>query len=77
MNRKYQTSSTMYIDKFTEKVVQPDAGLISTLHSVLDTLPEEKAAIIDITVAQLLRFHDPNIPRRFAQDELIMPGDKK
>ena len=76
MCRQYQTSATMFIDRFTEKVVQPDAQLINQLHKLLDMLPDENHALmIDYTVADLLRFHNPSFvtPRQMT---IEYQGDK-
>lgn len=72
MSRTYITSPTFYEDRFTEKVIQPDRNLISTLHALLDTIPNEKVALtIDLCVSELLRFHNPNLPMPFTAKELI------
>ena len=60
MSRVYATKPTMFVDNFTEKVIQPDATLIKQLQLVLDSLPENQALIIDHIVAELLKFHNPN-----------------
>lgn len=58
--RKYSTSPTMFMDRWTQKVVQPDANLIKALHSYLDLIPNDDHALaIDLIVADLLRFHNP------------------
>lgn len=70
--RNYFTKPTFYDDRFTEKVIQPDANLVNTLHRLLDTIPNDKVALsIDLCVSELLRFHDPNRPMPFTAKELI------
>ena len=70
--RNYLTKPTFYDDRFTEKVIQPDASLINTLHRLLDTIPNDEIALsIDLCVSELLRFHDPNRPMPFTAKELI------
>lgn len=59
MSRQYTTTATMFVDRFSEKVVQPDERLVGALHRVLDTLPDNTALMIDLIVADLLRFHNP------------------
>ncbi len=73
---KYRTSATMYMDKYTEQVVQPDENLIKQLHAYLDMVSitnEQLALAIDMTVAELLRFHDPNRQSILTPPELIEP----
>jgi len=70
--RKYITKPTFYDDRFTEKVIQPDANLVNTLHRLLDTISNDKVALsIDLCVSELLKFHDPNRPMPFTAKELI------
>lgn len=74
MMSKYATSSTMYIDKFTEKVIQPDENLIKTLHAYLDMVAitnENLAMAIDMIIADLLRFHAPNRRSILTPPELL------
>lgn len=70
--RTYLTSSTIYTDRFTIALIQPDQNLIKTLHSFLDTIPDSATALsIDLCVSELLRFHNPNLPMPFTPKELI------
>lgn len=70
--RNYLTKPTFYDDRFTKKVIQPDANLVNTLHKLLDIIPNDKVALsIDLCVSELLRFHDPNRPMPFTAKELI------
>ena len=72
MSRQYTVKSTMFIDRFTTKVVQPDEQLVATLHRLLDMIDDDSHALmIDHCVAQLLMFHDPNIPGRMTPPELL------
>lgn len=60
MSRQYQTKATMFVDRLTDNVVQPDAQLVAQLHGLLDMIPDvNHALMIDHTVADLLRFHNP------------------
>lgn len=72
MSRTYLTSPTIYTDRFTEAIIQPDSNLIKTLHALLDTIPNDKVALsIDLCVSELLRFHNPNLPMPFTAKELV------
>lgn len=72
MNRQYSVTPTMFMDRFTEKVVQPDAMLVAQLHALLDLIPDDTHALgIDLCVSQLLRFHDPNVSGRLRPPEIV------
>lgn len=79
MSRTYLTSPTVYTDRFTETLIQPDSNLIRTLHRLLDTIPNDKVALsIDLCVSELLRFHNPNLPMPLTAEELVaMQEDTK
>ena len=77
MSRTYLTRPTIYTDRFTEALIQPDQNLIHTLHRLLDTIPNDKVALsIDLCVSELLRFHNPNLPMPFTPRELVDMQDK-
>ncbi|ODR25796.1 hypothetical protein BHQ19_10210 [Mycolicibacterium porcinum] len=62
----------MYVERFSVKVVQPDESIVNQLHHLLDLIPDDNLALmIDNCVAQLLRFHDPNIHGQMAPPELL------
>ena len=74
MSRNYSTRSTMFIDRFTTKVVQPDRNLVESLHALLDMIPDDSHALaIDHCVTQILQFRDPNIPGRSLPAEVLYP----
>lgn len=76
---KYSTSATMYIDRFTEKVVQPDENLIKQLHAYLDMVAitnKQLAMAIDMVVYDLLRFHDPNRKNMLTPPEIINQNER-
>lgn len=80
MSRKYMTSPTMLHDKYADKVVQPDLKAVETLHKLLDMIPQDNLALmIDLTVADLIRFHNPpNIAQAaLANPEVILPTNKE
>lgn len=77
MSRTYLTTPTMYTDRFTEALIQPDRNLIETLHALLDTIPNDKVALtIDLCVSELLRFHNPNLPMPFTAEELVRAQER-
>lgn len=73
--RNYITSPTMFADRFTERVVQPDESLVNQLHKLLDMIPNDNHALaIDHIVSELIRFHDPN---RQHYADLLSPNTEK
>ena len=65
----------MLHDKYADKVVQPDLKLVDTLHELLEMIPQDNLALmIDLCVADLIRFHNPpNISQAsLANPEIIL-----
>ncbi len=79
MSRKYLTSPTMLHDKYADKVVQPDLYAVETLHKLLDMIPQDRLALmIDLTVANLIRFHNPpNIGQAVLANPEVTPPTKR
>lgn len=59
--RYYRTYSKMLHNKYQDKIEQPDLRHIETLHAILDTLDEQKAMMIDLIVADLIRCAYPPV----------------
>jgi hypothetical protein len=73
MGRTYVTSPTMLHDKYSDKVVQPDMRAVETLHKLLNMITDDRLAVaIDMVVADLIRFHNPQ--HGMFEPELIMPA---
>lgn len=75
--RNYQTKATMLIDPLARytgiSVISPDERLVEQLHKLLDMIPDENHALmIDHTVAEIIRFRNPNRQRL---PELEQPHD--
>jgi len=71
---KYITSPTMYVDRFTEKVIQPDENLVKQFHSYLDMVAitnKQLAMAIDMTVSDILKFKDPNRMNQLTPPEIL------
>jgi hypothetical protein len=63
MSRQYRVQPTMFVPQYPtydEGIVAPDAKLVAQLHRLLDMIPHDNLATsIDMTVSDLLRFHQP------------------
>jgi len=70
----------MFVDRFTQKVVQPDESLVKQFHRLLDVVSrtdENLAFVIDLVVADLLKFRNPNQQSHMTPPEILLEREDK